>query len=135
MTTHQTSEVLHVDPLPALSYSPAQFAQATGVSLSTVRRLIRLGRLTHVRMGPRRILIPARALLDVLECPQVGRLCDRAVAIEQEIEAVESAAAGALPALAPRIAELRRAVGALKADATAFVDGLNRGRVPQEMTA
>ena len=51
--------VLDSSTVPRVEVSPAEYAEATGVSLRTVRRRLADGSLPHRRVG-RRVLIPAR---------------------------------------------------------------------------
>lgn len=50
-----------------LSYTPTEAARALGISTKTVRRLIREQRLSAVKIGSRRLLVPRAAILRLLE--------------------------------------------------------------------
>lgn len=52
--------------LAKLSYSLQETAEVTGLSYNTVRKLVRTGEIPSVKLGEKRILIPADGLLDCL---------------------------------------------------------------------
>lgn len=52
-----------------LGYSPEEVAQALGLHLNTVRKMLRGGKLPSVRFGARYV-IPAKALEELLEAHQ-----------------------------------------------------------------
>ena len=49
-----------------LAYGLKDGARLVGLSVPTLRRYVRLGRLAHTRVG-RRVLVPHAALLELLE--------------------------------------------------------------------
>lgn len=57
--------------LDRLALSPEQVAQALGISVFTLYKLLHAGRIRHVRVG-RRILIPIAALEAFLNGEEVG---------------------------------------------------------------
>ncbi|UZX15689.1 helix-turn-helix domain-containing protein [Thermus sp. PS18] len=57
--------------LDRLALSPEQVAQALGISVFTLYKLLHTGRIRHVRVG-RRILIPIAALEAFLNGEEVG---------------------------------------------------------------
>ena len=54
-----------IDPIPRVSYSVPEAAQALGVSDSTVKRLINSGKLASVKAMGRRV-IPVKSINDFL---------------------------------------------------------------------
>lgn len=50
-----------------LAYSPAEVADALGVSLSSVYRLLAAGRLKSVRVQPQLVRVPVWAVAEYLE--------------------------------------------------------------------
>lgn len=52
-------------PAAKLAYSQKEAAQALGLGLSTVRRMVAEGQLAHVKAGSR-VIIPAQALAQFL---------------------------------------------------------------------
>jgi excisionase family DNA binding protein len=61
-------------PVDRLAYRPSEAARALGVSVTTVQRMIREGRLVTVDTGTRRIVIPRWSLEELLQVPQPERV-------------------------------------------------------------
>jgi excisionase family DNA binding protein len=57
-------------PLPRLTYSVREVAEALGVGTRHVERMCQGGELRHLRLG-RRLLIPAAALDELLKAAEV----------------------------------------------------------------
>ncbi len=56
---------------PLICYSAREVAKATGLSLSTVRKLTRSGEIPHVKVG-RRIIYPVTAIHEWLLTNSIG---------------------------------------------------------------
>lgn len=63
------TQIAHLMPLPRLSYSLAESEAMSGLSRSSLYRLIAAGRLKTVRCGRRR-LVPATELAKLLDCDE-----------------------------------------------------------------
>jgi len=134
MSTHE-----HPTAPPRISYSPREFAAATSLSLSTVRRRIATGELEAVRCG-RRQLIPASEF-ERLSRRHLAAQLEQTERFSRRLESVSRALADVRKRVTPEslddpadvalLDRLEREIAHLASDVTA----LERLVRPQEQAA